>query len=525
MSTLSENKGKHDPQHALSKFFSTIFSRFTITLLLIFLEVVLFAYLMLELENYAWYVTLFFAVAAVITNLFVIWKDYNPAYKIAWIVFISAMPALGIVCYLLFGNKRPTRRMRSRLMPQDAAHMSDLAQQDDLSGIEDERLRTTTEYISEKGHFPAWKGNSTRYYPLGDDWYEDMLEDLKKAEHFIFMEYFIIGRGSMWSEILAVLKEKVKQGVDVRIIYDDFGSMKVLPANFVKLMEAEGIKAMSFNTVHPIFSLVYNNRDHRKICVVDGYIGYTGGANIADEYINREERFGHWKDACVRIEGNAVWNLTVMFLNMWDAFKHEEEDYSPFAPGVWHPEPFDEKGKGVVQPFSDSPLDNENVGEYTYLEIVNQAQDYVYIYTPYLIIDNEMEVALGLAAKRGVDVTIVTPHIPDKPLVFSITRSYYNTLISCGVKIKEYTPGFVHSKVCIADDRMAMVGTVNMDFRSFFFHFEDGAFMIDTECIPEIRKDFEETFGICEDKPKGAYYQNFFAKLYGALLRVISPLV
>ena len=544
---LKEIKEKQDVGHALDKFFNIVFGRFTITVLLVLLQVTYIVVVLERLQNYAWYFSLVFTVMSVIAILFVIWRDYNPAYKVAWIILIAMLPAVGVACYLLFGNKRPARRMRKRLLPQEEAHRADLAQQDDLALIKDGRARDTVKYIANTGGFPAWTDTNTKYYPLGDYWYKDMLADLKRAEHYIFLEYFIIGEGEMWSEILDVLREKVRRGVDVRIIYDDVGSIKVLPVNFVKIMKQYGIKAMTFNRVHPIFSLVYNNRDHRKICVVDGYIGYTGGANIADEYINRVKRFGHWKDAAVRLEGNAVWNLTVMFLNMWNAFNggekedgadtkrvriSGEEDYSMYRPHVYHEGPFtaDEPAKTgdrvpFVQPFSDSPLDDEHVGEYVYLEMINQARDYLYIYTPYLIIDNEMMVALELAAKRGVRITIVTPHIPDKPMIFQLTRSYYNSLIDKGVRILEYTPGFVHSKVFVADDRMAVVGTVNVDFRSFFFHFECAAFLMDTECIKDIRKDFEDTFKKCQEKTEGAYYQNFFAKLYGAVLRVISPLV
>ena len=527
---MSSGKGQHDVGHAFNKFFNIIFGRFTITVVLILIQVVYIAVMLLRLQNYAWYFSVFFMILSILTILFVIWRDYNPAYKIAWIILIALFPAVGVACYLLFGNKRPARRMRKKLEPVEELHRKDLEQTEDLSMIKDARLRDTSEYINEYGHFPAWTNTKTKYYELGDYWFPDMLDDIKKARHYIFLEYFIIGKGYMWSEILEVLKEKVKQGVDVRIVYDDIGSMKVLPSNFVKIMEHFGIKAISFNPVHPIFSLVYNNRDHRKICVVDGYIGYNGGANIADEYINKEERFGKWKDAVVRLEGDAVWNLTVMFLNMWNGFKEEDDSYEDYKPHFHHPDAFDkpEPVNGqvpVVQPYSDSPLDNEHIGEYVYLEIINQAREYIYIYTPYLIIDNEMKVALELAAKRGVKVTIVTPHIPDKPMIFQLTRSYYNTLIDMGIRIMEYTPGFVHSKVYVADDKMAVVGTVNMDFRSFYFHFECATLMLNNSCIKDIREDFEKTFDECQEKSEGAYYKNFFAKLYGAVLRVISPLV
>ena len=288
----------------------------------------------------------------------------------------------------------------------------------------------------------------------------------------------------MWDGIFAILKEKAAAGVDVRITFDDVGSINKTPKRFISSLAQHGIKVLPFNPLTPIASLIYNNRDHRKILVIDGYIGYSGGFNIADEYINEVVRFGHWKDTGIRLEGHAVWNFTVMFLNMWNAFKKTEEDYETFRPHICHPEEFG--SDGIIQPYSDSPLDDENMGENVYLEILSQAEDYVYIFTPYLIIDNEMQTALSLAAKRGVDVRIVTPAIPDKKMVFRLTRSYYRPLIKAGVRIYEYTPGFIHAKSYLSDDRIGVVGTINMDYRSLFLHFECGTLMIGCEALYDL---------------------------------------
>ncbi len=503
-----------------TKIFNTVFSRFNITILLVLLQAGYFALLVFRLSGYADWIRVVVAVLAVATCIFIMWRDYNPAYKISWMFFIGLLPSLGVLCYILFGDKRPSRRMRKTLAPQEKEHAGDLRQKDSLSCLEGKRALGTCSYLKEASMYPAWENTGAKYYPLGDDMLTDLIADLKAAKKFIFLEYFIIGEGYMWDTIEGILKEKAKEGVDVRVVYDDIGSMKVLPKNFNRRLEDSMIRVITFNAVLPILSFAYNNRDHRKIAVIDGNVGYTGGVNLSDEYINRVERFGHWKDAAVRIEGNAVWNFTVMFLNIWNAFRKTDADYDRFRPKA-----AEAKEPGVVQPYCDSPLDEEHVGKFVYLDLINQAEKYLYIFTPYLLIDSEMQTALELAAKRGVDVRIVTPHIPDKPLVFAITRSYYEPLVAAGVKIMEYTPGFVHSKVFIADGRIATVGTVNVDFRSFFLHFEDGTLLIDTPCIEDIRNDFEETFAKCTPVTPNFMSERFIGRVIGMFLRVLSPLM
>lgn len=331
----------------------------------------------------------------------------------------------------------------------------------------------------------------------------------------------------MWDEIFCVLKEKAAEGVDVRIIYDDVGSINTIPKKFTAKMALHGIQVIAFNPLTVIASLIYNNRDHRKITVIDGYIGYSGGYNVADEYINEINRFGHWKDTGIRLEGRAVWNYTVAFLNMWNGLKLTDENYEQFRP-MESAAGFDGEGfvdDGIVQPFSDSPLDQENLGENVYLEILSQAEDYVYIFTPYLIIDNEMQTALTLAAKRGVDVRIVTPGIPDKKMVFRLTRSYYRPLLKAGVRIYEYKPGFMHAKSYLSDDRIGVVGSINMDYRSLYLHFECGTLMIGCSALADLKADCLDTFEKAKEVQKEELRVGFFGLLFDGLLRALSPLL
>ncbi len=516
-------KGNLAMKTTAGKIFGKIVNRMTITGFLILIQLVWFGIALMALTEYSTWVSLGFSVASILMALFITWRDDNPAYKTAWILLICLLPVLGAAMYAFFGNKRPARWLKWRINPQEELHRKDLQPEDDLTDLAPGRLLDTVDYIAAKGGFPAWKGTQSKYYALGDDVYEDMLSDLHSAQRFIFMEYFIISRGEMWDGIFEILKEKAAAGIDVRLIYDDVGSMNLLPKGFEKKLRLAGIKVLSFNTMRPFLSLVYNNRDHRKITVIDGQVAYSGGYNIADEYINKIERFGHWKDSGIRLAGHAVWNFTVMFLNMWNAFLPTEEDYSRFRPHAGHPAPFG--GEGIVQPYGDSPLDDEPVGENVYLEILNQAEDYVYIFTPYLIIDNEMKTALVLAAKRGVDVRIVTPAIPDKKIVFRLTRSYYEPLIKAGVKIYQYTPGFIHAKSFVSDDKVAVVGTINMDYRSLFLHFECGILMSGCQAVLDVKKDCLGTFRVSREIHHEDCKRSFWGLLYDAVLRMLSPLM
>ena len=507
----------------ITKLITGVFNRLTLTILVIVAQAVYVGVILSRFSDVAGWVDTSFRALSFLTIAVVIYSDHVPAYKIGWIVLIAILPQMGCLLYLIYGSRRPARSMKRRLEPVELAHREELKQKIDL-GVLAPRRRRTAQYLVHRGQYPAWNQTEVRYYPVGDRMFEDLLSDLKRAEHFIFLEYFIIARGKLWDWVFEILKEKAAAGVDVRVLCDDIGSIRVVPRHFIRDLREAGIQVMAFNTVRPILSLVYNHRDHRKIAVIDGCVGYTGGANLADEYANLEVRFGHWKDGAVRLYGEGVWNLTVMFLNMWNAFDPRDSHYQDFAPHRWHPAPF--PTDGLVQPFSDTPLDDEPVGRNVYLELISQAERYVYLYTPYLILDNDLETALRLAAKRGVDVRLVTPGIPDKRLIYSITRSFYGPLFRSGVKIYEYSPGFIHSKCCLADGEIGLVGTINLDFRSLYLHFEDGVLIMENRgALGPLEDDFHATFRKSRRVSREDLRRYPLSSIIGFFLRVLSPLL
>ena len=370
--------------------------------------------------------------------------------------------------------------------------------------------------------YPVTKNNDIKYYSLGELAFKDMLKDLKKAKKFIFFEYFIVSHGVMWQSILDILVSKVKEGVDVRVMYDDAGCIGTLKNHYDKELESMGIKCIPFNKLNPISGVIMNNRDHRKILVIDGKVAYSGGINISDEYININSPHGHWKDNGIRVVGDAVWNYTVMFLTMWNAFRNEDKDYKKYK--------YDFKiekikANGYAVPYGETPLDEEVTGEDIYLNIINQSNKYVYIFTPYLIIDTDMINALILAAKRGVDVRIVIPGIPDKKIVYTLSESYLDMLVNNGVKVYKYTPGFVHAKIFVSDDYIATVGTINLDYRSLYLHFECGLYLEKVKCIKDIKKDLEETIKISHKVSKKEATPNLIKAMWQALLRLFAPLM
>ena len=501
-------------------------SRLFLTGLIIVVQIGWLVLLMSQLASHFFGINIFFTILSVAMVLYVIKKDDNPAYKIGWILIMLLLPLFGGAMYLMVGNKRPTRRMRSQLESVYARSKPLLVQDAENARrleMRDQRLHGLSSYLSGNGRFPLWRNTQTRYFPLGEDMFAELLRQLEAAEHFIFLEYFIISEGQMWEQVLEILTRKAAAGVDVRVIYDDMGSLTINRRKFLPELERRGIQAMAFNPFVPLPLLAMNNRDHRKILVIDGHTGFTGGINLADEYINARERFGHWKDGGIMLQGEAVWSFTVMFLEMWNAFRQTDEDARRFGPYVHHPEPFGDDG--FVQPFCDSPLDSETVSENVYLDLINQAKHYVYIFTPYLVIDSTLQTALCLAAKRGVDVRLVTPGIPDKKIVFRLTRSYYTPLLREGVRIYEYTPGFLHAKCLVSDDEKAVVGTVNLDFRSLYLHFECGALLYEAGCIARIREDVYRTIRQSREVSLSDRKQGFIGSLIDAILRVFSPLL
>ncbi len=467
------------------------------------------------------------SIISIIAVLWLVNRNINPAYKLAWTMLILAVPISGAVIYLIFGHSWLGSDLKRRLDQADR-ESSNLLRGDVVQRVnlrkENSIAARQSDYIRDSTRYPVYEDTQTWYFPSGEDMFPVLLQELEKAEHFIFMEYFIIDDGDVWQSILSILEQKAKAGVDVRVIYDGWGCASKLPKSLNQQLNAMGIRCEIFNPLIPIASVIFNNRDHRKITVIDGYTAFTGGINLADEYINRVERFGYWKDSSLLLYGEAVWSFTIMFLRMWKALTNEPIIYERYRPHTWHEDGF--SGNGYVQPYADTPLNEEPVGENVYLNIINRAQKYVYIFTPYLVIDNEMKTALCLAAKSGVDVRIVTPGIPDKEYVFLLSQSYYETLLAAGVRIFEYTPGFMHAKSFVCDDEIAVVGSVNLDFRSFYLHFECGVWMYNTDAVLEVKQDTENVFEVCEEITAEKCGKSGLPKrLVQALLRLFAPLM
>ena len=461
----------------------------------------------------------FFVVMGIITF------NKNLTTKVAWIVVIAMFPVAGSLLYLTLGHNLYSSKILKSI--KKSIHRSHRYLKQDREILEEIKAKDIevygqVKYLADFAKYPTYRANEIKYFALGEDAYKVILKELKKAEKFIFIEYFIIADGKMWNEILAILEEKVKQGVDVRVIYDDIGCAPYLPNNYNKTLEEKGIKCIVFNKLKMVLSIIMNNRDHRKILNIDGRVAFSGGINIADEYINEKERFGHWKDNVIMVKGEAVWNFTNIFLEIWNAYRREKNKYTIYKYDFSNE---DLKTDGYICPYGENPLDNENVGENVYMNILNQSTRYCYIFTPYLIIDSEMINALCLAAKRGVDVRIVVPGIPDKKIVYATTKSYYYMLLEQGVKIYEYTPGFIHSKVFVCDDKIATVGTLNLDYRSLYLHFECGTYIYGANVIKNIKNDAIETIRQSKEIKLEDIKKTKFSFLKDGILRLIAPML
>ena len=506
----------------MKKLFSVIFSRAAFVGLFIVMQCAAIGIVMRRFaEQYVYFYALctILSIAAV---LVIINKNGNPAYKIAWIIPILLAPIFGGLFYLVFGKNRLSRRERLRaadVTEKYGAAMAHGSCAREIAEQSPEAYRQSL-YIEKSSGSPPFCGTSTEFLPIGEVMFERLKQELEKAKRFIFMEYFIIADGEMWGAILEILERKAAEGVDVRLMYDDVGCALRLPADYSRRMEKKGIRCCAFNRLVPMLSPRFNNRDHRKICVVDGNVGFTGGINLADEYINAIELHGHWLDSGIMLKGSAVWTLTCMFLTLWDYTYGDSDDFSDYA--VTEAQP----SEGWVQPFTDAPLDDEAVGETVYLNIISRAVDYVYICTPYLIIDNEMITALTTAAKSGVDVRIVTPHIADKRAVHAMTRSFYDVLLEAGVKLYEYTPGFIHSKTFVSDDKYGVVGTINMDYRSLYLHYECAVWLYKTPSVAAMKADYINNLENCERITREITRRIPLVRRFcNAILRVFAPLL
>jgi cardiolipin synthase len=453
-------------------------------------------------------------------------RKEKSAYKLTWIFIILLFPIFGGILYVLFYTQSNPRKLMKQMAEVDRLSADAFSLPGDrLSELlsNNREFYTLAHYLQEYAGFPVYSKTRTEYFPSGESFYKRVMEEIVKAERYIFLEFFILRQGQMLDPILRSLEEKARKGVDVRVIYDDVGCFMSLPPDFKNYLWQRGIKCQIFNPFKPIFSSQQNNRDHRKLIIIDGKTAFTGGINLADEYINAIERFGHWKDAAIMLQGEGAWSLTMIFLCMWNLGLTEKDDFASFYP--WHNEECGIENDGFVQPYADSPIDDENVGEHVYIQIINNAREYVYINTPYLVVDDNLLSALTLAAKSGVDVRIITPHRWDKWMVAITSRSYYRQLVMAGVKVYEYTSGFNHSKTFVCDDKIATVGTTNLDFRSLYLHFECGVVVYRSNSVQSVKEDFLGALPGCHQITISDCARNAFQRMIQDVLRLFAPLM
>ena len=513
----------------MDKILKTIKSRFFISSLLIILEFAQLLAVFILLNMFSIVMTVLSYIFTFCVILYVINKEEIPEFKLPWLVLFLILPILGAYIFILFNGTEQTKKIQKAYKKANEKLLP-YRRKDEISipVLEELHEKNMDAYLQANFIFniadmPCHNGSKVTYYRIGEDFYKALLEELVKAKHFIFLEYFIIEKGVMWDSIHGILIQKVKQGVKVNVMYDDFGCMKTLPQYYYKELTEEGIDCIPFNRFNPMFSQIHNNRDHRKIMVVDGVIGFTGGINLADEYINAVDKHGHWKDTAVKIEGEAVKNLTIMFMSAWNTQSKTALEYDMYL-NIHYPT---HENSGTVIPYGDGPssLYKDNIGRDIYINMITAAKRYVYISTPYLVCDYAMISALQTAAKKGVDVRIITPGIPDKKLVWLMTRSNYEPLIRDGVKIYEYTPGFIHAKSFVCDDLFAVCGTINLDYRSLSHNFECGVWMYNTDAIWDMKDDLVNTMELSELIPAKYAKLSGFQKLIRNIMKVFFPLL
>lgn len=492
-------------------------------ILLILVQAAFIVYMVLSTSRSSQIINAVCNILSIIVALHIISQRKKGAYKLTWIFLILLFPLFGGLFYLVFiyqttviiYKRRITkieRETRENFIKYQKGFLKELPP--------DCEYNTSMRYLRDCARFPVSASTETKYLSSGEEMFEALINALKSAKKYIFLEYFIIQEGKMWNSVLEILKEKAANGVEVRLMYDDMGCFLLLPSNYPKMLEQCGIKCRVFNKFRPFLSVAQNNRDHRKIAVIDGEIAITGGINLADEYINEIEKYGHWKDSAVLLRGDGAKTLALVFLQLWNFQSRAREEISKYFPASEN-----KKSDGLVISYADSPTDDENVGEHVYMQIINSARDYLYITTPYLIIDDSMVSALCLAAKSGVDVRIITPDKWDKRVVHFTTRSYYRQLIASGVKIFEYTNGFIHAKTFVADGKVATVGTTNLDFRSLYLHFECGVWMYGSKAVSEVAEDFNETLKRCNEITLSDCSGNRFIRIIQEICRLFAPLM
>ncbi len=528
-----------------------VFSR---TMLIMILIVLQFAYIIARMYTYAEYIPVFlgselFVVVAML--MLILNSKENPAIKLSWCFLVGILPIFGSIVYLVVRFDLGYRLQQKRIKECEGQSRKYLPIKDEVMEElkqEDAQTYHVANYLNQQTGGVANKNTKVTYFSIGEEMFEEMILQLEAAKEYIYLEYFMIAHGKMWNTILKILARKVKEGVDVRLLYDGSCSVYLLPYNYPERIEKLGIQCRMFSPPIPFLSTHYNNRDHRKILVVDGKVAFTGGINLCDEYININSPCGHWKDIGIMLEGDAVYDFTVMFMQMWTAteskrikdmqfpdmskYQHtkttekllEEDETGHVLKRM--AETTDKETEGYVIPYGDSPVDTENVGEMVYMDILNQAKKYVYIMSPYLILDHEMLTAITFAAKRGVDVRIILPHIPDKKYAFVLAQANYKELLAAGVKVYEYTPGFVHAKMFVSDDERAVVGTVNLDFRSLYWHYECSAYLYKVPAITDVLKDFLNTQEKCELVTEETVKKlGIISKIAAYLLKLVAPLM
>ncbi len=513
----------------LRKKLSFLFSRKITVIILLAVQIGLVAFAFFRLYEKFIYIYLGLTVLSVIFAAYIASSGENAGYKIAWLVPFVVFPSFMALVYI-FLKTQITRHFFKKTVDKKINETKPYLLQNkdvfnEIRKNEDKSFSGLSKYIADFGKFPTYKNTTAQYFKCGEEQFAVLLDELRKAKHFIFIEFFIVEQGLLLKQLIDLLIKKVEEGVDVRFMYDGVGAQTILPGKYDEVLRYYGIKCKVFNPFVPFLTTVQNNRDHRKIIVVDGHTAFTGGTNLADEYINAKVKYGYWKDSAVMLKGEAVWSFTMMFFQMWELDERVPALYEDFTPHKYHADEFE--GDGYVIPYGDSPLDNEEVGKMIYLDIINKANDYIYFTAPYLILDEEISTALSYAAKSGVDVRIVVPGITDKWYVQKISNCYYKELLDQGVKFYRYNPGFVHMKDCIADDKVATVGTVNLDYRSLYLHFEDGVVFYNNKVVADVKKDITDMIEndcteITVDDMNG---RNILDKIFSNILKVFGPLL
>ena len=504
-----------------------VFSRTLIIILILLAQIAIMAVPFLYLRNYFPAILETVSVLGVIMLIIIINRDEPAEFKLTWAILICIAPVLGTMVYIFVQNNTGMIGLKKRMDKQQKASWKHFYTSEGTRKAlrrESMSFQGFTHFLENSCKFPVYHNTYTQYFPTGEEYIEKLKEDLLSAKRYIFIEYFIIDRGKVWDSVLEILKQKVQEGVEVRVMYDGFCSVLLLPYKYPKKLKEFGIEAKMFAPIVPFLSTTQNSRDHRKIVVIDGKVGYTGGVNLADEYVNLKVRFGHWKDGGIRIEGRAVMSFLLMFIQMWNLYGKENLDFDKYV-HIEEDREYQEHD-GFVIPYGDTPTTDTEIAKTVYEAIFTHACEYIHIMTPYFVVDREFLSIMRYAAERGIDIRIILPHIPDKKIAFYIAQTYYKELLKSGIRVYEYTPGFVHSKLMVADDRMGTVGSVNLDYRSFYHHFECGVYLYENSAIKSMEKDFNDTLEECIEVTVD-YYKSikWYQKVIGRVFRLIAPLM